>query len=554
MAYFGEPTHIIGEGFLAYIRHVTMFKSLSNYETLQLFDQYRNGDEQAFKKIAEGNLWLVIKCAIQNFGAGVSLEDLIQEGNLGLLRAIQSFDHKVYPNFTSYANKSIYQSIRDSYNFLPYLIRLPLNQLYLYKKIQTFKNDFELCNGYEPCLEQIRIDEEISDDMLTFLYQIPDNLNDIIVEADIDSFESDLPTVDTLYSHQYLDKYLDILLSELTDREKDLIRMTYGIWCREMTLAEAGSKFGITHERVRQILENALHKLTRSVTEKRKQAILTALEKKKKQREYCSLNEVLSIDKGRLYSIIQDLLDNNRENNISAPSTNSNNIDDEMMHEEAAIPQNKVDELKKSYVVSNKKVNKTVTSYRGLNIGDRIIYNAKSGPIKCEILEIYDTRNRLRVLYDNGIIDNIPIDFDLIFTNNRVAINRYKLDQKRRETERKERLLNNKKTWFDNSVGIKWIKCQLADKKTKYEIIQAFNKFHRLGYPDFSSKNGCLIDSSPLSLWLKELAKYEPDSWRIDGSGNYIYRGRDIVILRKFIDNYFKNTQPERPQKDRRKS
>lgn len=135
MAYFGEPTHIIGEGFLAYIRHVTMFKSLSNYETLQLFDQYRNGDEQAFKKIAEGNLWLVIKCALQNFGAGVSLEDLIQEGNLGLLRAIQSFDHKVYPNFTSYANKSIYQSIRDSYTFLPYLIRLPLNQLYLYKKI-----------------------------------------------------------------------------------------------------------------------------------------------------------------------------------------------------------------------------------------------------------------------------------------------------------------------------------------------------------------------------------------------------------------------------------
>jgi RNA polymerase sigma factor (sigma-70 family) len=437
---------------------------------------------------------------------------------------------------------------------LPYLIRLPLNQFYLYKKIQTIKNDFELNNGYEPCVEQITIDEEISEDMLSFLYQVPDNLNDIVVEADIDSFESDLPTVDTLFSQLHLDKYLDILLSELTDREVDLIRMTYGIWCREMTLAEAGSKFEITQERVRQILEKALQKLTRSVIEKRKQDILAALEKKKKQYEFCSLNEVITIDKRRLYSIIQDLLGSYRNNGMNTTPKESKNIDDDMNHEETAIPQNKVEKIKKSYVVSKKKVNAIITSYRGLNIGDRIIYNAKSGPIKCEILEIYDTRNRLRVLYDNGIIDNIPIDFDLIFTNNRVAINRYKLDQKRRETERKERLLNNKKTWFDNSVGIKWIKCQLADKKTKYEIIQAFNKFHRLGYPDFSSKNGCLIDSSTLSLWLKELAKYEPDSWWIDGSGNYIYRGRDIVILKKFIDNYFKNTQPERPKKDRRKS
>lgn len=197
MADYGFPTHEIGEGFLAYIRLILKKDTLSNKETLELFEQYRQGDEQAFKKIAEGNLWLVVKCAISNFGAGVTLEDLIQEGNLGLLKAIQSFDSKVHSNFTSYANKSIYQSIRDAYHYLPYLIKLPSNQIYLYKKIQEFKRDFEQKYGYEPSPKQIDIGEDVNKDMLEYLALLPDNLSDIIVDVDPDTIDSSLPHSDT---------------------------------------------------------------------------------------------------------------------------------------------------------------------------------------------------------------------------------------------------------------------------------------------------------------------------------------------------------------------
>lgn len=554
MAYFGEPTHIVGEGFLAYVRHVSMFKSLSNYETLQLYDQYRNGDEQAFKKIAEGNLWLVIKCAIQNYGAGVSLEDLIQEGNLGLLRAIQSFDYKAYSNFTSYANKCIYQSIRDSYTFLPYLIRLPLYQFFLYKKIQSFKNHFEHSNGYEPCLEQITIDEEISEDLLSFLYQIPDNLNDILVDADIDSFESDQPSTDTLFSQQDTEHYLDYLLSELTEREKDLIRMTTGMGCKEMTLAEAGKIFGITRERVRQILEKALKKLTRSFIIKREQKSLSESAKKNDQSEYCSLNKVLPIDKRQLYSFMQDLLVRHRDDNKKPTSSDNESMDNEKSLTHTNNTQNNAEIPKKTYVLSNKRLAKSVVSYRGLNIGDTLFYYTKNGPVRCKVLDIYDTRNRLQVEYDNGVIDNIPIEFDKIADSYIALIEKHNLNLQRQEEDKKERQLKAKMSWYDYSVGIKWIKCQLADKKTKYEIVQTFNKFHRLGYPGFSTKKGCLIDSGTLCMWLKELVKYEPDSWRIDSTGNYYYRGRDIVLLRQYINNYFKTTLPERPKRDRRKS
>ena len=198
MADFGEPTHKIGDGFLVYIRQILSKEPLSNKETLGLFEQYRQGDELAFQKIAEGNLWLVVKCAVSNFGAGVTLEDLIQEGNLGLIRAIQSFDSKKHLNFISYANKCIYQSIRDAYSFLPHLIRIPSYQLAIYKKIHKFKHDFELKNGYEPTLKQIDIGEEVSKDMLEYLYLLPDNLNDIIVDVDPDTLDNDIPQTNTL--------------------------------------------------------------------------------------------------------------------------------------------------------------------------------------------------------------------------------------------------------------------------------------------------------------------------------------------------------------------
>lgn len=144
---------------------------------------------------------MVVKCAVSNFGARVALEDLIQEGNLGLIRAIQSFDSKKHPNFLSYANKCIYQSIRDAYSFLPHLIRIPPYQLAIYKKIQKFKHDFERKNGYEPTLIQIDIGEEVSKDMLEYLYLLPDNLNDIIVDVDPDTLDNDLQPSNSIVTY-----------------------------------------------------------------------------------------------------------------------------------------------------------------------------------------------------------------------------------------------------------------------------------------------------------------------------------------------------------------
>lgn len=247
----------------SYIYNISKYSVYSNEETLELIRRFKKGDKKALDLLVKSQQRLVVGIAFLYCKDGVQLEDLIQEGNIGLIRAIERFDYSQSGSSFNYLKSYVIQAISYSMTFMPYTVRLPLSHLIQYRKIHKCIEKYEQLHGYSPSPYDIKLDEDIDIKRISFLLQLPDNIKDIVCVDDIDNYESNFLIADFIY--ESLCKEIDRALSTLTQREQTVIRLYFGLnGNRQMALEEIGMKFDLTRERVRQIKEKAIRRLKHS--------------------------------------------------------------------------------------------------------------------------------------------------------------------------------------------------------------------------------------------------------------------------------------------------
>ena len=252
-----------------YLQEIGREELISVSEEVELAQRIKKGDHAALEKLTRANLRFVVSVAKQYQNQGLSLPDLINEGNLGLIRAAQKFDETRGFKFISYAVWWIRQSILQALAEQSRIVRLPLNQVGSLNKIGKELSKFEQENERRPS------PEELADRLGLPVDKVSDTLKvsgrHISVDAPFVDGEDnslldvlpndDSPMADSSLNQESLSKEVDRALRQLYDREREILKMFFGIGCQEMTLEEIGAKFDLTRERVRQIKEKAIRRL-----------------------------------------------------------------------------------------------------------------------------------------------------------------------------------------------------------------------------------------------------------------------------------------------------
>ena len=252
-----------------YLQEIGKEELITVEEEVELAQRIKKGDRAALEKLTRANLRFVVSVAKQYQNQGLSLPDLINEGNLGLIKAAEKFDETRGFKFISYAVWWIRQSILQALAEQSRIVRLPLNQVGSLNKINKAFSKFEQENERIPSAEELAdvleiTKEKIADTMRVsgrhvsvdapFVEGEDNNLLDVLVN------ESS-PVADRALIAESLVREIERALATLTERERDIIKLFFGIGVQEMTLEEIGEKFGLTRERVRQIKEKAIRRL-----------------------------------------------------------------------------------------------------------------------------------------------------------------------------------------------------------------------------------------------------------------------------------------------------
>jgi len=252
-----------------YLLEIGKEELLSSDEEVELAQRIRKGDRRALEKLTRANLRFVVSVAKQYQNQGLSLSDLIDEGNLGLIKAAEKFDETRGFKFISYAVWWIRQSILQAIAEQSRIVRLPLNQVGAVNRINREANRFEQENERRPSVEELSektdLPEEKIDDALQvngrhvsvdapFIDGEDNSLLDVLVN-------DDAPMADRQLVIESLRSEIANALKMLSDRERKVIEAFFGINQPEMTLEEIGVKYGLTRERVRQIKEKAIRRL-----------------------------------------------------------------------------------------------------------------------------------------------------------------------------------------------------------------------------------------------------------------------------------------------------
>ncbi len=252
-----------------YLQEIGREELITVEEEVELAQRIRKGDRRALEKLTRANLRFVVSVAKQYQNQGLSLPDLINEGNLGLIKAAEKFDETRGFKFISYAVWWIRQSILQALAEQSRIVRLPLNQVGSLNKIQKafsrFEQEHERRPSNEELAEELDIEaNKVSDTMKVsgrhisvdapFVEGEDNNLLDVLVN-------DDSPYADSNLVKESLRREIERALSQLVDREREILQLFFGIGDKEMTLEEIGDKFQLTRERVRQIKEKAIRKL-----------------------------------------------------------------------------------------------------------------------------------------------------------------------------------------------------------------------------------------------------------------------------------------------------
>ena len=259
-----------------YLQEISKETMISAEEEVELAQRIKKGDQKALERLTKANLRFVVSVAKQYQNQGLSLPDLINEGNLGLLKAAERFDETRGFKFISYAVWWIRQSILQAISEQSRIVRLPLNQVGSVNKINREINRFEQLNERRPSVDEIAEKVDLPQDKIDEAMSI--NGHHISVDAPFVEGEdnslldvmtnTEAPEADKELVDESLKSEIQTALNALNERERNVVEASYGINQPELTLEEIGSKFGLTRERVRQIKEKAIRKLRNSKTNK----------------------------------------------------------------------------------------------------------------------------------------------------------------------------------------------------------------------------------------------------------------------------------------------
>ncbi len=252
-----------------YLQEIGKEELITVEEEVELAQRIKKGDRVALEMLTRANLRFVVSVAKQYQNQGLSLPDLINEGNLGLIKAAEKFDETRGFKFISYAVWWIRQSILQALAEQSRIVRLPLNQVGSLNKLNKAFNKFEQENERTPTPEELSETLEIPKEKIADTMRVSGrhvSVDAPFVEGEDNSLldvlvNNDSPKADNSLIGESLNREIERALSTLTERERDIIKLFFGIGVQEMTLEEIGERFGLTRERVRQIKEKAIRRL-----------------------------------------------------------------------------------------------------------------------------------------------------------------------------------------------------------------------------------------------------------------------------------------------------
>ena len=252
-----------------YLQEIGREELVTPDEEVELAQRIRKGDQEALEKLTRANLRFVVSVAKQYQNQGLSLPDLINEGNLGLIKAAEKYDETRGFKFISYAVWWIRQSILQALAEQSRIVRLPLNQVGSLNKINKALTRFEQENERQPTNEELSEMIDVPKDKISDTLRVGSrhvSVDAPFVEGEDNSLldvlpNDDSPSADKGLVNESLNTEIERALSTLTDREREIVKSFFGIGCQEMTLEEIGERFGLTRERVRQIKEKAIRRL-----------------------------------------------------------------------------------------------------------------------------------------------------------------------------------------------------------------------------------------------------------------------------------------------------
>ncbi len=253
-----------------YLKEIGRVPLLSSEEEIDLAIRIANGDVQAKQRLSEANLRLVVSIAKRYLGRGMQFLDLIQEGNLGLIKAVDKFDYTKGFKFSTYATWWIRQAITRAIADQARTIRIPVHMVETINKVKKVQSQLLHQNGHEPTPDEIADELDLPVDKVREIMRVaqePVSLETPIGEEE-DSHLGDFipddgaPAPADAASHTMLREQLSDVLSTLTPREEKVLRLRFGLEDgRSRTLEEVGKEFNVTRERIRQIEAKALRKL-----------------------------------------------------------------------------------------------------------------------------------------------------------------------------------------------------------------------------------------------------------------------------------------------------
>jgi len=442
----------ISDSLLILLKQISHYHVYSNEDVCELVKKTQNGDRKAYDLLVRSQQRLIANIALYYKDRGLSIEDLIQEGNIGLIRAIYYFDYHQYNNFAIYAKSWIMQSMIASFRS-SYMVKFPQNLVAQHRIVHDYMNKYELLNGIKP----VYFDEDefqgIDDEKLDAIKQQPDDLNNITLQyEDLDFMQNQEEVNDIWEEENFNINKVRQFLSLLKVSDQKVIMSYYGMGTEEKTIYSIGVDLRLTRERVRQLLSNGIARLKKNAkllelgviigdtiyieSLGREGTVIGYGKKNHKGYLYVKMisGEIFDFPADISFKIIKrihrhtSLYKQNVNNLTQGPHTNK--------------------EAERHMRWHYKKENNywSIESYKGLKINDRIYY--KSDPCTVVNLLTNSQNVKLAIEYDdNGVMDVVdydPSDIIKIFVSDKYIRHFHKNSRSVSWTEKREACIGDR--------------------------------------------------------------------------------------------------------------